>query len=345
MPTSDGLAAMVDGRAGRIRLTRPAALNALTAGMVDAIHRCLRAWKDDPRVALVILEADGDRAFCAGGDLASLYHADGPDPARAFWRAEYAMNRLIARYPKPVVSFLNGFVMGGGVGLGCHAGTRIACDSTRIALPECHVGIVPDVGASLLLARAPGHLGEFLGLTGYRMTAADAIFAGFADHYLPEDAWPALKDQLCASGTLENIPSSQPGESQLADWQADIDAAFGGATLSRIAAALTAAPSPASEQAAHLLAKGCPLAMASALKIIRAVRADPTIETALEREYRFVHRAIAMPDFREGIRAAVIDKDRAPRWTHSDWTQVPPEDVEAMTAPLGADSLTFEGDP
>ena len=345
MPTSETeFVAWTDGQAGRIRLTRPKALNALTAGMVDGIHRTLTGWARDDRIALVLLDAEGERAFCAGGDLAGLYHANGPEPARAFWRAEYAMNRLLARFPKPVVSFLNGFVMGGGVGQGCHAACRIVCDSTRIALPECSVGIVPDVGSSALLAKAPGRLGEFLGLTGFRMTAADAIHAGFADCYLPESEWPALKTALGAMGSLDDLPAHDPGPSQLAEWQSDINTVFAGSTPTEIAENLAATPGAAADLARKLMTKGAPLAMASALKIIRQVREDPTIENALIHEYRFVHRAIAQPDFREGIRAAVIDKDRNPCWAQVDWTQVPVRDVEAMTAPLAGDILTFKGD-
>ncbi|MBK5926672.1 enoyl-CoA hydratase/isomerase family protein, partial [Rhodobaculum claviforme] len=168
MSATADVAIRTEGRAGRITLTRPRALNALGHGMVTRIDAALRAWASDPAVAVVILDAEGDRAFCAGGDIAEM-HATGSrgdyGPARAFWRDEYRMNARLGAYPKPVVSLMQGFVMGGGVGLGCHVSHRVVGDSTRVAMPECGIGLVPDVGGSALLARAPLGLGRYLGLT------------------------------------------------------------------------------------------------------------------------------------------------------------------------------------
>ena len=186
------------GRAGHITLNRPKALNALTWDMCSAIEAALDDWHDDPDVALIIIDGAGDRAFCAGGDIAEMYAAGQRgdlDYGRRFWRDEYRLNAMIYDYPKPIVTFLHGFTMGGGVGVGCHARHRIVCENSQIAMPECSIGLVPDVGGSLILAKAPGHVGEFLGLSGDRMDASDAIYVGFANHFVPQDAWDALKQQ------------------------------------------------------------------------------------------------------------------------------------------------------
>ncbi|RMD91318.1 MAG: enoyl-CoA hydratase/isomerase family protein, partial [Alphaproteobacteria bacterium] len=158
-----------EGRAGRITLNRPEALNALTWPMVTAIEQALDAWADDDELALIVIDGAGERAFCAGGDIAELYRtgrAGDYDYGRRFWRDEYRMNAKLFHFPKPVVTFLHGFVMGGGVGVGCHGSHRIVCEGSVVAMPECGIGLVPDVGGSLILARAPGRLGEYLGTTG-----------------------------------------------------------------------------------------------------------------------------------------------------------------------------------
>ena len=191
------------GRAGRITFTRPKALNALSHPMALAIQDALDGWRNDPDVALVIIDAEGDRAFCAGGDIAAVYHAGRAGVhkvGREFFRDEYRMNATIADYPKPIVAFMQGFVMGGGVGVGGHASHRVVGDTTRIAMPESGIGLIPDVGGTWLLSRAPGRIGEYLALTGARMGPGDALHAGFADLYIPEAKWPALIDELQRTG-------------------------------------------------------------------------------------------------------------------------------------------------
>jgi enoyl-CoA hydratase len=336
-----------DGRAGHITLSRPKALNALTWEMCLAIEGALNDWHDDAEVQLVLIDGAGDRAFCAGGDIAEMY-ASGKrgeyDYGQRFWRDEYRLNAKIHGYPKPIVTFLNGFTMGGGVGVGCHAAHRIVCASSKIAMPECSIGLVPDVGGSLILARAPGHCGEYLGLSGYRMDAGDAIYAGFADHYIPEDAWDGLKTSLCASGdcaALIAATHSAP-QSRLAGWQSDIDACFSGETLSCIYQAMAYKSDPAITYVRKLMDQNAPLAMAVATQIIHDVRAEQTIRTALDHEFRFTFRCLAQGDFIEGIRAAIIDRDRNPQWQHTSWEQVPTSEVTRMTQPLGKDALEWE---
>ena len=171
-----------EGRAGRITMNRPQALNALTLNMVREIWAALLAWKDDPAVALVVLDGTGDKALCAGGDVLSLYESrtQGSGLARSFWRAEYPLNALVHRYPKPFVAIQDGIVMGGGIGLSAHAQYRIVTERAMLAMPETGIGLVPDVGGTWLLAHAQGELGVYLGLTGARMSGSDAIQAGFS---------------------------------------------------------------------------------------------------------------------------------------------------------------------
>lgn len=323
------------GRAGRITFTRPKALNALTHEMALAIHQALDDWRDDPDVALVVIDAEGDRAFCAGGDIAAVYRSglEGDHQiGRDFFRDEYLMNAAIADYPKPVIAFMQGFVMGGGVGVGGHASDRIVGDSTQIAMPESTIGLIPDVGGTWLLSRAPGRIGEYLMLTSDRMGPGDAIHAGFADYYLPESDWPALIARLEETGDSAAIRGQTPPPAPLAD--RDL-AALGGDSLSGIVAELEAA---GDEATLKPIRRNSPLSMAAGLAMIRAARGDHRIQDALAREYRFTYRATEMGDFIEGVRAQIIDKDRNPQW-HADASDA---HVQAMLASLGDQELNWE---
>ena len=328
----------IEGRAGRITLTRTEVLNALSWDMCLAIEAALTDWAGSDRVRLVLVDAAPGRAFCAGGDIAEMHRAgvEGRhDYGQRFWRDEYRLNALIARYPKPIVTFLHGFTMGGGVGVGCHASHRIVDDSSRIAMPECAIGLVPDVGGTFLLARAPGRVGEYLGTTGTRMGPGDAIHAGFADYYVP-DGWDALKAALVETGDAGRVTAAAapPPASALAEAQAQIDALFAAGTLAEIAGGLAVAGSPLAEEAARALARNAPLSMACTVEMLHRLRVAPSIEAALLLEYRFTHRALEHSDFVEGIRAQIIDKDRTPRWRHPGPQAVLPEDVASMLAPL-----------
>ncbi len=335
------------GRAGHITLNRPTALNALTGEMSVAIEDALDAWRSDDAVELVILDAEGPKAFCAGGDIAKLYAkgcAGEYEFGRAFWRQEYHLNLKIATYPKPVVVFVQGFTMGGGVGLAGHASHRIVGDSSKIAMPECGIGLIPDVGGSYLLGRAPGETGVYLGLTGARMEAEDAIYAGFSDHYLPEDAWDDLKSTLLQNGDIAAIDAlAQPATGgTLAAFQPEIDRLFSGTSLLDIHSALAADDTGFSQAAAKKLTKGAPLALACALRSIRAARGG-TLAGALTQEFRFSYRSQEKGDFIEGIRAQIIDRDFTPKWKH-ETLDVPEHDITDMLADLGPNDWTPTGD-
>ena len=342
--TPDEIDIRIEGRAGRITLTRPAALNALSYAMCLAIEAALDAWRDDARVALVLIDAVGDRAFCAGGDIAQMYQtgmAGDLEFGRRFWSDEYRMNAKLFHFPKPVVSLMQGFTMGGGVGIGCHGSHRVVCDTSRIALPECGIGLAPDVGSTLILARAPGRLGEYLGITGARMGPGDAIHAGFADYYVPQDQWPALIATLCESGdwTAVDRAAAPAPDSPLAVEQARIDRLFAGETIRDVMNLLLRDDSDLALRARTAIDRASPLAVACTLELVHRARLRDTIEHALEQEYRFSHRAMEQGDFLEGIRAAIIDKDKTPRWRHAGLDAVTAVEVAGMLMPLGAQSL------
>ena len=330
----DDLNIRKSGRAGRITFTRPKALNALSHEMALAIHDALDGWRDDPQVELVIIDAEGDRAFCAGGDIAAVYRAGlAGDHAlgQRFFADEYRMNAAIADYPKPIVAFMGGFVMGGGVGVGGHASHRIVGDTTQIAMPESGIGLIPDVGGTWLLSRAPGRIGEYLALTGARMGAGDAIHAGFADTYLPEDRWPDLIDRLEATGDLSLI---EGGDAPSAPLKTRDLSAFAQDTVADIIDALE---QDGDAQTLKILHANSPLSMAAGLAMVRAARGDARMQDALAREYRFTYRATQETDFLEGVRAQIIDKDRKPRWM----SDASSDHVAALLAPLGAHELSW----
>ncbi len=335
------------GRTGRITLTRPKALNALTWEMIDGMTSALPRLAADDQVEMLVIDAEGDRAFCAGGDIADIYAAlkDGnPEVARRFWRAEYPVNKMLFDFPKPVATFLQGYTMGGGVGVGCHGSHRIVGNSSVLAMPECSIGLVPDVGGTLLLARAPGRLGEYLGTTGTRMGPGDAVHVGFADYFVPETDWPALISALEDTGdwTLIDQAATTPPESQLATDQDKINTHFGGETLRDILVSLDADTGDWAKGTRGAIDRNAPLSMAAAIQLIHRARARDRIDEALKQEYRFAHRIVEMGDFQEGIRASIIDRDRTPRWKHPSPEAPTPAEVSAMLLPLGADELVLE---
>ncbi len=328
-----------DGWAGRITLNRPEALNALTYEMCRAIEAALDEWRDDNAVALVIIDATGERAFCSGGDIQEMYASGRRGDytyGRRFWTDEYRLNAKIAEYPKPYVALMQGFTMGGGVGVSCHGSHRIVGETSRIAMPECGIGLVPDVGGSLLLSRAPGRLGAYYGMTGARMNASDAIHAGFADVFVPEGDWADLIAALAKSGEADSIEgfAAPCFDATQAGTQAEIDALFAPDSLAGITAGLRVVPTDVAAGALTALGRNSPLSMAVTLEMIRRLGKDATIRDALRQEYRYTWRAMEHGDFLEGIRAAIIDKDRAPRWRHGDIGAVSHKEIDAMLAPL-----------
>ena len=334
----------VTARAGRITLDRPRALNALTYDQAMQIEAALDEWAEDDDVACLLIDAVGDKAFCAGGDLQALYDAASRgdhDYGRKFWRDEYRLNAKVYDFPKPYIALMQGFVMGGGVGISCHGSHRVVCETSRIAMPECGVGLVPDVGGSLLLARAPGRLGEYLGTTGTRMDASDAVLAGFADYYIPRDRWRTLTETVEETGDWSVIDAMalDPPDGRLMADRERIDRNFAGETAADILRGL--GDDDWAETAAKAMRRGSPLSVACTVELVRRVRAFDHIRPALEMEYRFTSRSTSEGDFIEGIRALIVDKDNAPDWQHARIEDVTGIEISRMLMPLGAAALNI----
>lgn len=339
--TTDEVIFRREGRAGRLTLNRPAALNALTYGMVKSITSALVAWRDDPSVELVILDGVGEKALCAGGDVRWLYdiRKDGTSEALAFWRDEYVLDAMIANYPKPYVSMMSGIVMGGGIGISAHARHRIVSETSMLAMPETTIGLIPDVGGTLLLARAQGRLGLYLGLCGARMNGSDAIQAGFADTYVSRARTSELVDALVREGgdpvdeIIDQFAEPVPA-SPLAAKRDLIDRLFQGSDLKTIDGnLLTTTDELARKAHADFLARS-PKALALALEAILRAKKYRTIEEALTVEYRLVNRLYEDGEFIEGVRALLVDKDKKPRWTPPSIGDVTPELVSRYFAPF-----------
>jgi enoyl-CoA hydratase len=311
-----------EGRAGRITLNRPKALNALTLGMVREIWPALLAWKDDPQVELVLLDGAGDRGLCAGGDVRWLYDSrvNGSTDARAFWSEEYRLNALIARYPKPYVSFMDGIVMGGGIGLSAHGRHRIATERSQLAMPETSIGLIPDVGGTWLLSRAPDAVGAYLGLTGERMRGAGTIFAGFADTFVPSARLGEMAVALTEGGDVSAIIkgfAEPPPASELAQRADMISRTFTFESVDEIGAALAGLNNEWATKTLAELATKSPLSLKLTLAAIRNARGLGSLEDALNVEYRLCTRLFEHGEFIEGVRALLVDKDRAPKWRPS----------------------------
>jgi len=351
--TEPDLIARREGSAGIIRLNRPKAINAVTLEMFRDIEAALDAFEVDPAVSLVLLDGAGERGLCAGGDIRALYESSKVqgDLGKVLWREEYILNARIARFPKPYVAFMDGIVMGGGVGLSAHASHRVVTEKTKLAMPEVGLGFFPDVGGTWLLAHAPGEIGTYFGLTGQTMNGADAVFARFADVVVPSDKLPLLREVLTnvRPGTLAAevtllIHGFATGETAgpVAARQAGIDALFAFDRMEDILAALRADNSEFAQATLKTLGEKSPRGMVVALKLLRLARNAASLEECLVREYRAALEVFRSDDFREGVRAAVIDKDRNPRWSPARIEEVTAEMVAPYFAAIGADELVFD---
>ncbi|MFF3319849.1 enoyl-CoA hydratase/isomerase family protein [Streptomyces sp. NPDC003035] len=329
-----------EGRAGFITLNRPKAINALTHAMVRRIDEALTAWEDDPAIGTVVIEGAGERGLCAGGDIRAI-HDDARSGGRAsvgFWRDEYRLNARIARYPKPYVAFMDGIVMGGGVGVSAHGSVRVVTERSRVAMPETGIGFVPDVGGTYLLGRAPGELGTHLALTGAQAGAADALLTGLADHFVPSYDLPRLAEELTRVPAHEAVARfsrpAPPGE--LADRRAWIDACYAAETVETVVDRLTDSGVPEAKEAATILLSRSPVALKVTLAAIRRARRLDSLESVLDMEFRLSCAALSSADLVEGIRAQVVDKDRDPRWSPPTLAEVTDDAVARYFAPAGA---------
>ena len=330
-----------EGRAGRITLNRPRALNSLTYPQIGAIAAALDAWERDAAVEVVIIDAAGAKAFCAGGDVRAMYDARslGPQFARRFWLDEYRLDARIARYAKPFVAIMDGIVMGGGVGLSAHGRHRIITERTSIAMPETAIGLIPDVGGTWLLARASGEIGVYLGLTGQRFSGVDAIQIGFADSYVSSARLPDLIARLSQPGpdtpaeVIEAFEQQVPESALLAN-KPKLDQWFAGDTVEAILAELQTTTDPLARDAFALLKDRSPLSLKLTLRAIRAARHAASLEAALATEYKLVTRLYDHGEFIEGVRALIVGKDRQPKWRPATLAEVTPAMLDGFFAAL-----------
>jgi len=333
----------------RITLNRPKALNALTLDMAVRMTALLRQWAADPAVGAVLLDGAGERGLCAGGDIRALYDAaksDSPLPAQ-FWTTEYHLDVLIARYPKPFIAVMDGTVMGGGVGLSAHAAHRIVTERSAVAMPEVGIGFFPDVGASFLLARAPGFSGTCLALTGDRIGAADAIYCGLADVHIPVARLAGLPSALADCRSADDVKvqldrmSVAPPPGKLPASQQWIDQCYSAKAVEIIVDRLAAASAEAAHTALAAMGKASPTSLKITLRNLRDAAAFRRVEQSFQQDLRIALASIAGHDFIEGIRATIVDKDRNPRWRPEKLADVTPEIVDRHFKTVGEHELTF----
>lgn len=339
----------IRGSLGIITLNRPRAVNALNASMAAAMLEKLTAWASDPSVDQVLVRGSGDRGLCAGGDIVAIHRdmASGGSQTAAFWETEYRLNALINSYPKPYIAYMDGLVLGGGVGISAHGSHRIVTERTRSGMPETTIGFVPDVGGTYLLSRSPGTSGVHAALTGAHLNAAEVIYLGLADHLIDSarsaELFLALQTQRI-DAVLPEFAKPVPA-SELEAWRGWLDDAYDRPRVTQIVARLQELAAEGNADAARtvgILAKKSPTALAVTLESLHRAKHLDSLETTLEQEYRVGLRFLQSNDFPEGIRAQVIDKDYAPAWQPANLQDVTDELVSGFFAPLGTRELKLE---
>ena len=337
-----------------VTLDRPRALNALSLAMCRALDHGLRQWRDDPAVHAVLIKGTGERAFCAGGDIRWLYDtliAGADDQALGFYAVEYPMNARLHHFPKPYVALLDGITMGGGVGVSVHGSHRVVTERTVFAMPETGIGLFPDVGATYVLPRLPDGLGMYLGLTGARLGAADCLLAGIGSRYVPADRLDELERALAsadlsgdAHGAVDAVLErfgADPGQSALADDAERIARCYGKDRLDDVMRALEQQREAWGRAQLAALATKSPTSLAVTFRQLRQ-GAALDFDDAMRLEYRLVHRFVSGHDFREGVRALIIDKDNRPDWRPRRLEDLTTVDVEAYFQPLPGAELALE---
>jgi enoyl-CoA hydratase len=351
-PIEGDLIARREGACGVIRLNRPKAINAVTLEMFRDIEKAIDAFEADPAVSVILLEGAGERGLCAGGDIRALWENSKVkgDLGKILWREEYILNARIKKFAKPYVSFMDGIVMGGGVGLSAHSSHRVVTEKTKLAMPEVGLGFFPDVGGTWLLSHSPGEIGTYFGLTGTTMNGPDAIHARFADAVVLSARLPDLREALTrvrAGVTSADITALIGGfatgaaAGPVAEMQSTIDGWFAHDRMEDIVAALRHDGSELALATLKTLNEKSPRGMVVTLKLLRLARTSHTLEECLVREYRAALEVFASDDFREGVRAAVIDKDRNPTWSPPRIEDFAPDMVAPYFAEIGADELKF----
>ena len=337
---TDELLIWRDGRLGRIRLNRPHALNSLTLPMLQGIDAALTAFERDPEVVAIFIDGAGERGFCAGGDIRTLYESrfGDRDLYRAFWRFEYALNARIACYQKPYIAWMDGLVMGGGVGVSALGSVRIVTERTRFAMPETRIGFVPDTGGSWLLGRA-GAAGVYLALSGEAISGGDVLSAHLADYFVDTiqiDALTASLAQISCAGDIQHIMKdfarSTPEGGVVAQCNA-IGEAFMRGTVEHVIADLRATVDPFGPHAAEQILAGSPTSLKATHALLARANSGADLETCLTNEYRVACCLLEGHDLFEGIRAAIIDRDRSPCWSPDRLELIRDAAIAAMLEP------------
>jgi enoyl-CoA hydratase len=337
-----------EGRAAFITLNRGQALNALTHDMIREMNRRYLRWAAAPRVYGVVLEATG-RAFCVGGDIRALIDDTSADPGKAlvFFRDEYQHNWTLQRFTKPNVALIDGAVMGGGVGISIFGTHRVAGERFRFAMPETSIGFFPDIGGGWFMSRFPGESGTYLALTGKSVGREDGYYLGIASHCIAAAEFDEIRHAMIESDPIDPALDAlhrDPGDSEIARRQGVIDRIFAAETVGDILARLdgeTGEHAAWAQETAATIRRNAPLGLKVTLRQLRVARGAPTLKDALVTDFRLASRLVAAPDFREGVRAALIDKDRSPRWRPASLAEVSDEMVASYFAPLREDELNL----
>lgn len=342
------------GGLGIVTLNRPKALNALTLDMFRAADAQFSEWERDPSLKHVVLRGNGERAFCAGGDVravaASRHHPPGPgDYKTELFREEFRFIRRLHRYPKPVLALTHGITMGGGMGLSVNSAHCVESESDIFAMPEVFIGSFPDIGATRFLSRCPGKIGVYLALTGARADAGDGMYVGFARSFIPQARFDAVLDALSASANPEEVLGrfrQKAPPSRLETLRPAIDRVFGLGSVEEIFSALRREKAQWATEALAAMQRASPLSMKLAFEMQKR-GAGLDLEGALQLEYRAMMHLLEESDFYEGVRAVLVDKDHKPRWRFASLEEVGDAEVERHFVPIGAEELTFarEGSP
>ena len=330
------------GAIGLVTLNRPKALNALNLAMIEAFTNRLNAWARDRTVHAVVVHGAGDRAFCAGGDIRDLYDRRGTDFGRIYYAAEYTLDTTVRHFPKPYIALMDGVTMGGGAGISVHGSHRIVTERTLFAMPECGIGLFPDIGASWFLNDCPGSIGVFLALTGARLRAADTIYAGIGDNYVPSEALEHLIEALAGAPApsredIDRIVSAHAcacDEPPLAQERAAIDRCFSKSSVQAIVDSLAQEASHWARAQLETMSRLSPTSLHVAFRQLARGQDLKTFAEVMDMEFRLAAHFYAGHDFFEGVRALIIDKDQSPRWQPASLDEISRADVEAWFAPV-----------
>jgi enoyl-CoA hydratase len=354
--TSDEILLERRGGLGIVTLNRPKALNTLSLGMYRIFDPQLVSWSGDPSVSAVLVQGAGGRAFCAGGDVRAIYDARAArgegDYKADFFREEYSLIQRVHRFPKPYIALVDGITMGGGCGIAINGAYRVATERTLFAMPEVQIGLFPDVGASRFLNLCPGRVGLYLALTGKRLGPADALFCGFATHFVPHGQGEALIAALSALAWRRDTATAQidellarfagdAGAATLPQLQPAIDRCFAQDSVEAIVAALRREEAEWAREALASMERASPLSLKLSLRQYQLGR-GMDVEAALALEYRMTQHVMAGHDFFEGIRALLVAKDQHPRWQHQGLAAVTESEVASYFTSLGGREVTFK---